>query len=195
MSRASIIGLVVLLVASAGAQFSPPGWRPTDLLTDYGFDPDSLSPIVDPVFLVFNTVPGYFTDFELKGSTNNFASLQFFFHSPNPDASVVTSQVYATPPTVMYTDSQLADRRQWINLPTDQPDGISLRLVNVNSAIGGWVVIVRGAGLTQAQWAEWVWSYVYMDGIGYPDVDPGGVSIWRPIYPIEFVGEGMSPNL
>jgi hypothetical protein len=152
-------------------------------------------PIVDPVFLIHNPHDSGFTDFELKGSTNTFASLQFFFHSPNPDASVVTSQVYATVPTVMYTDSQTTDRRQWIDLPTDQPDGISLQLVSTNSAVGGWVVIVRGAGLTQAEWAEWVWSYVYMDGIGYPDTDLGGTSIWRPIRPIEFVGEGISPNL
>lgn len=148
---------------------------------------------VDPVFLIPNPLSALFTDFELKGSTNNFASMQFFFHSPNPDASAVTAQVWPAPPDVFYTDSRHADRRRWIRLPADQPDGIALRLAGIDSVIGGWLVIVRGFGRTRSEWEAFVWAYVFMDAIGYPDGDPGGRSVWRPIRPVHYVGEGTSP--
>ena len=190
--------LIILLLSAApalaqiGSVYNPPDLTPYATTSRV----EQLDAFVDPVFRIENPPESGFTDFELKGSTNNFATMRFFFHSPNPDASVI-AQVWPTnhPPTVLYTDSRRADRRQWIELPTDQPDGIYLRLAGADSAVGGWIVIVRGYGLKRSDWEKWLWSFVHMDGIGYPDVDLGGRSIWRPITPIGFTGEGMTPSL
>ncbi len=133
-------------------------------------------------FAVF-TIPvtGAFTDFELKASDDNYETMVFFYHSPDPEKSSIPQQIWTTRPDVFFTDSQHPDRRQWIRQSATQ--SISAMRANGNSRIGGIVVVVRDMGRINPDNLNLVWTYCLMTPTSTED-DPGGRSIWRPIVPV-----------
>ena len=149
---------------------------------------------VDPVFLIQNAPGAPWTDFELKGATNNFAAgHQYYYHSPDPGKTVVTSQLWPVRPAVFFTDSQAVERRAWIK-QTNADAVYDLLASPSGSYVGGWLVYVRGMGLTRDAWEAWTWTYMLMDGAHTED-DPGGRSIWRITRPVAYVPAGDGPNL
>ncbi|HWL51350.1 MAG TPA: hypothetical protein VNQ90_02885 [Chthoniobacteraceae bacterium] len=135
-----------------------------------------------PIYAVFHIpMPKGFTDFELKASTDNYATMVFFYHSPDPGKMFIPSQIWTNRPDVYFTDSQLADRRQWIKQSASQ--SITAMRVNSSSEIGGVILVVKdtGGAITPDN-GNLVWTYCLMTPTGTED-DSSGRSIWRPIIP------------
>ena len=193
-----LLSLILLCAGTVRAQFiTPPGGVTHEELGSMAYEDKDhyldLREAVDPVFWIPNHPAAPWTDFELKGSTNNFASMHYFYHSPDPAKAHVTAQLWDVRPLVLFTDSQAPDRRVWI--PQTGTDAIHDLLADTaNSYVGGWLVYVRGLGLTRAELEGWVWSYVLMDGADTED-DPAGRSIWRLARPVDYVPAGTEPNL
>ncbi|HWL54273.1 MAG TPA: hypothetical protein VNQ90_17670 [Chthoniobacteraceae bacterium] len=133
-----------------------------------------------PVFHIY--LPPGFTDFELKATTDNYETMVFFYHSPDPAKAFIPSQIWSTRPDVFFTDSQRADRRQWIRQSASQ--SIAAMRVNGSSEIGGVILVVKdvGGAISQDN-PKLIWTYAVMTPTGTED-DPGGRSIWRPIVPV-----------
>lgn len=136
------------------------------------------------------------TDFELKGSTDNFVAdtpnMIFFYHSPDPAKSVIWQQVWTNRPDVYFTDSGKTgtpNRRAWIKQTAS--DSIFALLADANSEVGGFLVIVRDD--LSAHRAGMVWSYNLMDGVS-SDNDAAGRSVWRPIVPIRWTND-LNPTI
>lgn len=135
-----------------------------------------------PRYPVFNIQlpPGY-SDFELKASTDNYETMVFFYHSPDPAKVHIPQQIWTMRPDVYFTDSQHADRRQWIRQSATQ--SISTMRVNGYSEIGGVILVVKDIGpAINPGNASLVWTYCAMSSAGY-EKDSSGRSIWRPIQP------------
>ena len=163
----------------------------------------------DPVFYIPNIGNQNWTDFELKGSTNNFTdsgtygqigrtNFFYWYHSPNPVISVYTQQVYNIRPDVYFTYSGSAipgGGRQWFNQKNYSQSMYDIATTaNPNAIIGGWIVVIRGLNIRQKDAKKWVWSYCLMDADGH-DVDLGNNTLWRPLFPIGFIGTNEVPNL
>lgn len=148
---------------------------------------------VDPVFMIDNLPGGAWTDFEFKGSTNNFEVMHYWYHSPDPAVSTVTNQVWEVRPAVYFTDSRAAEARAWI-AQDDQQSIYGMLTDSANSYVGGWLIYVRGLGLTRAELEKWVWTYALMDGANWEE-DPAGGMIWRMASPVRYVPSGTEPNL
>ena len=163
----------------------------------------------DPVFYIPNIGDQGWTDFELKGSTNNFfdsgtygqtgrTDFFYWYHSPNPEIAIYTHQVYNIRPDVYFTYSGAASPgggRQWFN-QKDYSESIYdiITPINANAIIGGWIVVVRGLNIRQIDIKKWVWSYCLMDADGH-DTDASNSLIWRPAFPVGFIGTNEVPNL
>ncbi len=134
-------------------------------------------------YAVFNIpIPIGFTDFELKATTDNYATMVFFYHSPDPGKLFIPQQIWTVRPDVFFTDSQRLDRRQWIKQSSTQ--SISSMRVNGNSAIGGVILVVKDiGGQISPTNPKLIWTYCVMTPTGTED-DAGGRSIWRPIVPV-----------
>lgn len=138
---------------------------------------------------------GQFTDFELKGTVTGWATMVFFYHSPDPSKSVITGQVWTTRPDVFFTDSQYVgtpsyrNQRYWRKQNSSQ--SIAAMRSNGNSVIAGVTVVVRDRGVISSRSPTLVWSYCRMTPTGY-EQDAGGKSIWRPITP-KWITQTISP--
>jgi hypothetical protein len=129
-----------------------------------------------PVFRL--PLGGSYTDFELKGSTNNFASEVHAYYLVSSGTNEIADDQSAF---VYYTDSGAADVRKWIKAT----NGVSInsQIVDTNSIVG-YVMVYPSV---QASWlnrdnTNLVWSWVRFDGVAF-ELDAGGRQIWNPIEP------------
>lgn len=139
-----------------------------------------------------------FTDFELKATVDNFTddpvNMVFFYHSPDPNESVVP-QVWTTRPDVYFTDSQFVgsppsrNQRYWRKQSASQ--SIAAMRTNGNSVIASVTVVVRDMGTISPANPNLVWSYARMTPTGYEE-DAGGKSIWHTITP-KWISQPIAP--
>lgn len=155
---------------------------------------NALQPGKYAVFCIPLATGDHWTDFELKGTTDDFLTdpMIFFYHSPDPAKSVIWQQVWTTRPDVYFTDSGKTgtpNRRAWIK--QDATHSIVDMLADANSEVGGFIVIVRDD--LSASRPNIVWSYTLMDG-ATKDNDASGRDIWRPIVPIRWTND-LAPTI
>lgn len=149
-----------------------------------------------PKFATFDIpLGGGYTDFELKATTNAWAGMVFFYHSPDPAKAVIPQQVWTNRPNVFFTDSQYVgspvekNQRYWRTQTAT--NSIAAMRANTNSVIAGITVVVRDMGAINPRNGNLVWSYCRMTPTGYEE-GAGGKSIWRPITP-KWVSQPFTP--
>jgi hypothetical protein len=136
---------------------------------------------------------GQWTDFELKASTNNFATLCYYVMSSGTNSHTSDTNVW-----VYYTDDYTADPRVW-------------RRSAAATAIGGQVtdavnsevefVVVSPSHECVVNWRQWmsrandrlVWSFVRYDGIGLEMNATGTKTHWNPVVPVEWRAARVAP--
>jgi len=193
-----LLSLILLCAGTVRAQFiTPPGGVTHEELGSMAYEDKDhyldLRQPVDPVFWIPNHPAAPWTDFEFKASSNNFEVMHYWYHSPDPAVSTVTNQVWEVRPAVYFTDSRAAEARAWI-AQDDQQSIYGMLTDSANSYVGGWLIYVRGLGLTRAELENWVWTYALMDGADREE-DPAGGMIWRMASPVRYVPAGTEPDL
>lgn len=135
---------------------------------------------------VFQLDMGVWTEFEIKASTNNFASLLYYFQTN------LTNSIADDPqPRVYFTDSSATDPRCW-RLSSNHVSIVS-QLANPTNALVGVVffpsrtVVNNGVTNSSAAWCSMtnsnlVWSWTRLDALDY-ERDASGRPVWRPIGP------------
>jgi len=157
--------------------------------------------VIAPYAVIYIPLPpgSQWTDFELKASINNFTNdetgMVFFYHSPDPSKTAVpsTGQVWTVKPDVYFTDSGKTgtpNQRTWAT--QNSTDSIALQLADqVNSEVGGFIIVVRDN--LSAYNNNLVWSYSLLDGATV-DKDPANRSVWRPVWPVQWINTVFNPN-
>jgi len=150
-------------------------WKSTtDLLDSYSY----------PVFTI--DLGGNWTDFELKGSTNNFTNLCYYVMSHSTNEWTTDTNVW-----FFFTDDYSEDVRQWHKATLG--DTIRSQLVDpINSEVER--VILEPSHECNPEWQTWmsktndklIWSYVRYDGIGFEMNKTGSKQHWNPIIPTEW---------
>jgi polyhydroxyalkanoate synthesis regulator phasin len=144
-----------------------------------------------PVFVLQVPYGAPWTDFEIKATQVNFAggSMVYYYHSPG--ASV--GEIFTSLPDVWYTDSQATENRAWIKQPTSPRASIAASLVNVNSEVGGIIVVLNDPILANmSATADLVFSFVWLDATSREE-DLGGEPIWRPVVPTQWAPATYQP--
>ncbi|WP_198529945.1 hypothetical protein [Geminisphaera colitermitum] len=130
-----------------------------------------------PAYLVFVIPigPGFY-DFELKATLSNFGEhapftdLVFYYHSPDPARTSVTSQVGAVP-SVWFTDTGNSDKRRWRKQPANQ----SIWQTRIGTVPAVIVYVPIDATIRPGN-APLIWSYQRITATDYEQV-------WYPIFP------------
>lgn len=136
---------------------------------------------------------GAWTDFEIKASTNNFASLVYFVQSSATNAHADDTNVW-----VYFTDDHGTDVRRWIRSQTATAIGSQLADA-VHSQVDR--VLVCPSHACAVDWRGWmsrtnnrlVWSYVRFDGLNLEMNASGTKSRWNPVVPVEWRRERIAP--
>jgi len=144
-----------------------------------------------PVLML--SLGGQWTDFELKASTDNFASVVYYIKSSGTNAYADDTNVW-----VYFSDDYAADVRQWHKSETATPIGSQLA-DPVNSVVD-YVVVCPSHECVNG-WESWmartnnalVWSYVRYDGIGYETNTTGTRSHWSLAVPVEWRKGRIAP--
>lgn len=136
---------------------------------------------------------GQWTDFELKASTNNFASLVYYIKSSGTNEPWNDTNVW-----IYFTDDYAADVRKWVKATPGA--GIWSQLVDqTNSVVGA--AIVCPSHECVVDWRGWmtptnnrlVWSYVRYDGIDLERNVTGTRERWSAVVPVEWRQERCAP--
>jgi hypothetical protein len=148
-----------------------------------------------PVFrLDLGLVDGNWTDFEIKASTNNFASMVYYYKSWTPTQEAAWSD----PDSLTYfTDDYSADVRAWRCQTEGVP--ISAHLVDLKSVVQ-WVYFYPSHECA-VDWRAWmsatnsslVWSFVRVDDVGFEMNADGTKQRWNPIRPDSWDAERTVP--
>ncbi len=136
---------------------------------------------------------GVWTDFELKASVDNFETMVYFVKSSE-------ANVYADDPDVwvFFTDDFAVDSRKWIKAEVGVP--ILSQVVDAaQSEVARVVVMPSHTG--SVPWADWmfeansqlVWSYARFDGMDWERNAAGTQVKWRPVVPVVWRMERISP--
>lgn len=139
-----------------------------------------------PAFPVFQLDMGVWTEFEIKASTNNFATLLYYFQTNHTNSLADDPQ-----PLVYFTDSSATDPRVW-RLSSNHV-GLVSQLTNPTNALVSVVyfpslsVVNGGVTNSSAAWcsvtnSNLVWSWTRLDALDY-ERDVSGRHVWRPIVP------------
>lgn len=189
-----LLFFLLLFTGTAHAQFIvPPGVSHDDFGTMAYEDKDDyldLRTPVDPVFFIPNQPGAAWTDFEFKGSANNFTSHAvpgtfYWFHSPNPQHA---AQYRPASPFVYFTiTGGPSQGRGWLAQDTTGTASIFdiVTAINPSAYVTGWLVIVQGLGLTRADFTHWAWTYCLMDGLGHERI--GTDPVWRITFPVGYL--------
>ncbi len=144
--------------------------------------------MVYPVFLL--PLGGAWTDFEIKASTNNFASIVYYYkswtasqHATNPDPGA----------WVFFSDDHAGDVRVWIRKTADS---VSEMLSDPLSVVE-YVIFMPSR---DHHWEPWmsrhnpdlVWSFVRFD-YDYEMNASGTRQHWNPVQPLEWRRERYNP--
>lgn len=125
------------------------------------------------------------TDFELKASTDNFVTMAYWYHSPDPSKATLTEQVWTNRPDVFFTDSGKTgtpNQRAWIRQNATQ--SIFAMLTDANSEVGGFIIVIKDD--LSAYRDRIVFSYSLLDA-STADNDPANRGVWRPAWPQQWV--------
>ncbi len=148
-----------------------------------------------PVFhLDVGTVDGNWTDFEIKASTNNFASLCYYYKSWTNVQDATRGDTNAL---VYFTDDHAEDVRVWNLKP--QTNAVSEMLISSNS-VTQWIYFYPSHDCT-IPWGDWmsstntalVWSWVRVDDLGFEMNVSGTKQRWNPIRPDSWEIERTTP--
>ncbi|MFC1453560.1 hypothetical protein ACFLQL_00080 [Verrucomicrobiota bacterium] len=135
-----------------------------------------------PVFQL--ALGGRWTDFELKGTTNNFDSLVYFYQS-----SVTNALADDTNVLVYFTDDCAADVRKWIKQDPIHSN-IYYQLTLPSTSMVDYIYVFPSHDLTN-DWERWmyrtnenlIWSYVRFDGVEYETNYYNEGQHWNAAYP------------
>lgn len=165
------------------------------------------SPFLPPKKFPVFTIPlgdagTEWTDFELKGSTNNFdstggAGSDVVYFIKSTDTNEWFDDIQAK---VFVTDSGATDPREWILVENDAT--IASQLTDANSVVRYALVFASTQTWSQGAWVAsdtWqfpgntnlIWSYIRIDAVG-EEVDAAAREVWNPIVPTEW--RGIQPN-
>jgi len=149
-------------------------------------------PEIYPVFII--PLGDQWTDFELKGSTNNFtgvggADLVYYYISSMTNG--LNDDRWAI---YYFTDSGASDAREWIQGTCNV--SIASQLVDTNSIVGQVIFYPSTntlTGVTTNNSMVWqyeantnlIWSYTRFDGVDF-ERDVANRVIWRPIIPVQW---------
>jgi hypothetical protein len=145
-----------------------------------------------PVFMLdVGNVEGNWTDFEFKITTNNFASLVYYYKSWTNQPSTNAD----TNASCFFTDDYAPDVRKWITKSNDVP--ISAHLISTNSV----VPYVCFSPSHDCNWATWMYatnthlvcSWVRVDNLGYEMNADGTKQRWNMIRPYTWEVERTVP--
>lgn len=145
----------------------------------------------NPVFVIQNW--GQWTDLEIKGMTAGNVKI-YYYHSPDPEKTTITGQVWDDQPRLWYTDTSTGGTniRRWHMQNATQ--SIAAQLGNpANGYVGGWVIMIRGLDMTREELQQVSWSYALFDGASREE-DALGRQIWRPIVPTDFQPDDYDPD-
>lgn len=135
-----------------------------------------------PVFkLDIGNVDGNWTDFEIKATTNNFATLLYYFKSWTAQSGTNTD----TNAYVYFTDDYVSDVRQWWKKTNNIP--VSAHLASTNSVVDS----VCFYPSHDCAWSNWmyatnthlIWSWVRVDDLGFQNNLTGTKQHWNAIRP------------
>jgi hypothetical protein len=136
---------------------------------------------------------GQWTDFELKASTNNFASLVYYVKSSGTNAYEDDTNVW-----IYFTDDYAGDLRRWVK--SAPGTGIWSQLVEpTNSVVGAAIVcpshecVVNWEGWMSPTNERLVWSYVRYDGIDLERNASGTKTRWSAAVPVEWRKQRIAP--
>lgn len=124
------------------------------------------------------------TDFELKASTDNFATLVYYYVS-----STVNAVADDADPYVFFSDDYAADVRKWIKqYPVHSP--ILNQLTDMDNSTCDFIYIMPSTN-TMIPASTWmyqtnnhlVWSYVRFDGVGFEKNATGTKTKWQLVQP------------
>ncbi len=134
-----------------------------------------------PVFQI--PLGGAWTDFEIKASTNNFASLVYYYKSwTTQDATRGDTNA-----AVYFTDDYADDVRVWRGKQKNEP--ISAHLLSEDSEVE--YAYFYPSHDCEVAWSDWmfktnaslVWSYVRVDDASFEMRADGAAQHWSPIQP------------
>ena len=136
---------------------------------------------------------GQWTDFELKASTNNFASLVYYIKSSGPTPHSDDTNVWT-----YFTDDYAYDVRRWVK--SAAATAIASQLVDRVHAEVEYVVVCPSHECA-VDWRTWmssgnsklVWSFVRYDGIDMEKNATGTQTHWNPIVPVEWRTARVNP--
>ncbi|WP_052361955.1 hypothetical protein [Geminisphaera colitermitum] len=126
--------------------------------------------------------PGFY-DFELKATLSNFGEhtpftdLIFYYHSPDPARTSITSQIGAVP-TVFFTDTGNSDKRRW----RKQPANKSIWQTRAGIVPAVIVVVPLDATIKQTN-PNLIWSYQRITATTYEDIWYPIIPTWLPVAP------------
>lgn len=154
--------------------------------------PDGAAPVEKTFPVLVLELGGQWTDFELKASTDNFATLTYFVKSSeliaegDPDV------------WIYFTDDFSTDPRVWRKAVVGVSIGEQLA-DPVNSEVR--YVMVSPSHETPVGWSGWmfesnrrlVWSYVRFDGLDLERNLAGTRSKWNLVVPAEWRAERIAP--
>jgi hypothetical protein len=146
------------------------------------------------VFPVFHLVlGGSYTDFEIKASTNNFASVAYIYLSTGHTGISVEDPA----PLIYFTDDESTDVRVWRKaLPFDS---LGNQIASSEySKIRAVVFCPSRDGVGYSQWmrsgnTNLVWSWVRADGVSFEMNATGSRSSWTPIRPVSWEKSPVVP--
>jgi hypothetical protein len=128
-----------------------------------------------PVFEL--SLGGPWTDFEIKASTNNFASLVYFYMS-----SATNDIADDMSPLTYFVDDYASDVRKWVSAPPHVP--IATLITNPLTEVETVVFMPSNTGTWMRKSnTKLVWSYARYGAIGYETNATGTTSHWQPIRP------------
>ena len=136
---------------------------------------------------------GRWTEFMLKASTDNFATVVYEVVSAATNAAADDTNVW-----VYFCDDYRPDSRGWIRATNAVPIGEQLADA-VNSEVTATMVFPSHE--CAVDWQGWmtrtnsrlVWSYTRMDGAEF-EMNSGGTRVhWSPVVPVAWVKERTTP--
>ena len=149
-----------------------------------------IKPLIYPVFNL--QMGGYWTDFEIKASTNNFVTLVYYYISSNNSVTNWDDSDTRT----YYTDDYSDDVRRWIRATNHML--IASQLISTNTVINNIIFSPSRNMIGVDDWmtstnTKLVWSWVRFDGLDFEKNKDGTKQRWNPIKPISWEINRINP--
>ena len=140
--------LIGMMLAAGGCAPCMAGWIFDGLPSDWESAVPELQADEYTYPILVLELGGLWTDFELKGSTNNFASLSYYVMSSGTNAWTTDPEV-----AVYFTDDYSADVRKWHRAAAGAP--IGAQLANPVNSVVGYVAVCPSSRWWISSRASW----------------------------------------